>query len=150
MRKLSRFHGHVKECFAVIDKRLANRHYSRNNERSELAMILEKLNDFIVAAKFIDVVRNNIREKTEKTGRANFGERWCHVVVSDPCKKLLTGSGLETEIFLYPGLFVGFPELPGGCLLASHPDHCHCKSTGRESRGLVRWSPGHRRVNCSR
>lgn len=73
VRKLSRLHVHNKECFAVLTKDLsiANPgpfHYSRNNERSELTVILEKLKNFIVVAKCIDVVRNDIHEKTEKTG----------------------------------------------------------------------------------
>lgn len=72
--KLSRLHGHNKEeCLAVLTKDLSivNPALFRcfgNNERSELTVILEKLKNFIVAAKCIEVVRNDTREKTEKNG----------------------------------------------------------------------------------
>ena len=73
VRKLSRLHGHRKECLAVLTKDLSIVNTAlfrcfRNNERSELTVILEKLKNFIVAAKCIEVVRNDIREKTEKNG----------------------------------------------------------------------------------
>lgn len=73
MKKLPCLLGHLNECFIVLTKVLSKANhflfrYFRNNERSKLTVIFEKLENFIVAAKYIEVVRNDIREKTEKTG----------------------------------------------------------------------------------